>query len=66
MTEKKQKEKSIMKTFRLSHYAVRSLENMYARYQKESGVNISRAKILEVLIFNNENKSLGQLLKMDK
>lgn len=58
--------KSEMKTFRLSRHAIIAIENLSKRFSEETKIKISMAKIIELSIFNAENKTLDELLQVDK
>lgn len=60
------KKKSEMKTFRLSSHAILAIENLSKRFSETSNIKISMAKIIELAIFNAENKTLEELLRVDK
>jgi len=58
--------KSEMKTFRLSRHAIVAIEDLAKRFSGEAKIKISMAKIIELAIFNAENKTLDELLQVDK
>lgn len=58
--------KSEMKTFRLSRHAIIAIEELAKRFSQEAKIKISMAKIIELAIFSAENKSLDELLQVDK
>lgn len=58
----KKENKSVRRTYQLSHAAVSSLEILTKRLSKEAGVELSMGKVLELIIFNAKTKTLHELL----
>lgn len=55
-----------VKTYRLSREAISSLEELTLRLSAESRIKISMGKVLELCIFNAEDKSFEELLTIQK
>lgn len=58
--------KSKMISFRLSNEAIASIRFLSQRFSNDARVQISMAKIVEIAVFNAENKTLAELLEFDR
>lgn len=54
--------KYVTKTYRITRNAAETVERMAVKYSEEARINIPMSKLLEIIIFYAETKSLSQLM----
>lgn len=58
--------KGVARTYRLARIAVSTLETITKRLSRQSGVEISMTKVLELAIFHIKDKKIHELIPLDK